>query len=138
MQGSPRSFPIRWWRAAVVAAAIALLAACGSAPTRDGKVVQAANIPAGFDIVLLADKDGQFDLDGAPLTVEDLKSAIRYRKDESLPAATVLLKRGEKQRVKKEHISSLARLGVEMGFKAYLEENDGLISELQARAPAPD
>ena len=95
--------------------------------------MQASNIPTAFDVTLLADKDGQFDFDGAPLTTEDLKGAFRYRQEESLPMATVLLKRGEKQKIKKEHISALARVAQEMKFRAYMLEADGKISELQVR-----
>lgn len=115
----------------LIALALAL-AACSSGRTR-GPVVQAANIPPHFDITLMAEKDNQFDFQDAPLTVEDLKSALRYRKEESLPMSTVLLKRGEKQRVSKTHINNLVTIAQEMGFTAYLLEKGGQIAELQAR-----
>ncbi|MFI4970835.1 MAG: hypothetical protein ACHP7D_11570 [Lysobacterales bacterium] len=108
-----------------------LLAACGHRGTKPD-ALQNANVPAGFDVTLVADKDSQFDYDGAPLTEEDLKSALRYRQEGSLPMSTVLLKRGEKQKVKNEHLIALARLAYQMKFKAYVQEKDGSVSELRA------
>lgn len=126
------SFPIgSFLRPAAIVLAVALLASCGGHGAAKIDAVQAANIPADFDVTLLADKDNQFDYDGAPLTSEDLKSAFRYRQEESLPMSTVLLKRGEKQKIRKEHISTLARIAMQMKFKAFMLEGDGKISELQ-------
>ncbi|GAA0704418.1 hypothetical protein [Dokdonella soli] len=122
---------------AALVLATTLVAACGMFGRNKADTVPAANIPAGFDVTILADKDNQFDFDGAPLTAEDLKSAFRYRQEESLPMSSVLLKRGEKQKVKNEHIVALARLAYEMHFKAYLEEKGG-ISELQAQMKDSD
>lgn len=124
------------WKLLALVAAAVLLAACGKGRTK-ADFVPSEDIPAGFDVTLLADKDNQFDYDGAPLTVEDLRSALRYRKDESLPMSTVLLKRGEKQKVKNEHIIALARIAYQMGFKAYMEE-DGQISEIRAQLKEPE
>lgn len=125
------------WKLVALALAAMLLAACGGNRTKSA-VVQAGNIPSSFDVTILADKDGQFDYDGAPLTPEDLKGAFRYRQEESLPMATVLLKRGEKQRIKKEHEAALARLAHQMRFTAFVEESDGQISELQANIKDAD
>ncbi|MEO7431613.1 MAG: hypothetical protein ABIR62_06240 [Dokdonella sp.] len=113
-----------------------LLGAChrgGSKPD----TVPNANIPAGFDLTLIADKDTQFDLDGAPLTTEDLKSALRYRQEEALPMATILLKRGEKEKIKNEHIIALARIAYQMKFRAFIEEKDE-ISEIKAELKEAD
>ncbi len=109
---------------------IVLLAACGHDAIRPN-AVQAINIPSAFDVTLLADKDNQFDFDGAPLTPMDLRSAFRYRQEESLPMSTVLLKRGEKQKVRKQHLSALLLIAQEMHFKVYVLEKGGEISELQ-------
>jgi hypothetical protein len=118
-------------------AALALLAtgvaACGRGEVRPDQVQQAANIPASFDVTLLADKDNQFDFDGAPLTEEDLKSAFRYRQEESLPMSSVLLKRGEKQKVKSEHLISLARVAFQLKINAYVQSKNGEISEVRAQ-----
>ena len=120
-------------RLAVLMTAVVALSACGlfhhgAKPD----VVQAANIPSSFDVTILADKDNQFDLEGAPLTSEDLKSALRYRQEESLPMSTILLKRGEKQKIKAEHQVALARLAFQLKVRAFFED-DGVIAELQAR-----
>ncbi len=120
------------WRVAFVLLASAFLGACGGSRSKPD-VVQAANIPSSFDVTLMSDKDKQFDFDGAPLTAEDLKSALRYRQEEKLPMASVLLKRGEKQKVTDEHLAALARIAYEMKFKAYVKEKDGQISELRAQ-----
>ncbi len=125
-----RSFPS--FKLLVLAMALTLLTACGGGRTK-ADIVQSANIPAGFDVTITADKDNQFDFDGAPLTAEDLKSAFRYRQEQSLPMASVLLQRGEKEKVKKEHLIALARIAYQMKFKAYLKEKNGEISELQAQ-----
>ena len=88
---------VTWAALALVAFA---LAACGGRVNKE-LLAQASNIPASFDVTLIADKDNQFDYDpnggtnGAPLTEEDLRSALRYRKEQNLPCATVIVKRGE-------------------------------------------
>jgi hypothetical protein len=130
-----RNFSIgRFWRIGALALASLLLVACGGGKTKPDSVVQPENVPASFDVTLLADKDTQFDFDGAPLTAEDLKSAFRYRQEESLPMASVLLKRGDKQKVSNEHVIALARIAFEMKFNAFVLEKDGQISELRAQA----
>jgi len=115
---------------------VASMAACHRGARKED-IVQAANIPAAFDVTLIAEKDTQFDLDGAPLNAQDLQSAFRYRQEEKLPMSTVLLKRGEKQKVKTEYIIALARIAYAMKFKAYVED-DGVISEIRAQAKEPD
>ena len=119
------------WKFAVLMLAIVALAACHRGVTKPNPV-QAANIPSSFDVTLLADKDNQFDFEGAPLSSEDLESAFRYRQEQSLPMATVLLKRGEKEKVKNPQIISLARIAYQMKFKAYVLNANGEISEVQA------
>ena len=135
-----------WW-AALALLAFAL-AACGGRVNKD-LISQAANIPPSFDVTLIADKDNQFDYDpeggtnGAPLTEEDLRSALRYRKEQNLPCATIIVKRGEKERIKNEHIIGLARVAYQLKMRAFMQAKDGTISELVAQAktdenaPAP-
>jgi hypothetical protein len=110
-----------------------VVAACGGRVNKD-LVTQAANIPASFDVTLIADKDNQFDYDGAPLTEEDLRSALRYRKEQNLPCSTVLVKRGEKERIKNEHIIALARVAYQLKMRAFMQAKDGTISELVAQS----
>jgi len=115
--------------------AAALMSACWrGGGTKDGVVRQAENIPAAFDVTVTAEKDSQFDFEGAPFTSEDLKSAFRYRQEASLPMSTALLKRSEKQKVKKEHEVAFARIASQMHFKAFVQDGDGVISELQLSA----
>lgn len=120
------------FKCVALALALSMLAACGGRGNAKHDIARAANIPASFDVTILADKDSQFDYDGAPLTAQDLQSAFRYRQEESLPMSSVLLKRGEKQKVKAEHETALARIANQMKFKAFVEEKNGEISELQA------
>ena len=124
------------WKFVVLSLATLLLAACWGGRTKPN-TVKSADVPAAFDVTLIAAKDNQFDYDGAPLTEEDLKSALRYRQEQSLPMSSVLLKRGEKEKVKKEHIISLARVAFQMHFKAFLEEKNGEISQILAQAKEP-
>lgn len=125
-----RSFSIRsFWRLVALALAIGLLAACGGHATKPD-AVQAGNIPSSFDVTVLAEKDGQFDYEDAPLTSEDLKSAFRYRQEESLPMATVLLMPGEKK-IKNEHMVALARIAAQLKIKAFMLEKNGQVTELQ-------
>jgi hypothetical protein len=132
------------WLAALVCAAALVLSACGGRGVSKDLLAQAGNIPASFDVTLIADKDNQFDYDGAPLTEEDLRSALRYRKDQNLPVATVIVKRGEKERIKNEHIIALARVAFQLNIRAFMQAKDGTISELRAQlkddesAPKPE
>ena len=105
------------------------IVACGSGGKPDN--VRAGNVPASFDVELIAGKDDQFDYMEAPLTAQDLRGALNYRKEEGKPMATVLLKRGEKQKVKDSHVVALARIAVDLRFKAFIEEKDGSISEIR-------
>jgi hypothetical protein len=121
------------WPAALVCAAAVALAACGGRVNKD-LVTQGSNIPPSFDVTLVADKDNQFDYDGAPLTEEDLRSALRYRKEQNLACDTVIVKRGEKERIKNEHIIALARVAYQLKMRAFMQAKDGTISELVAQA----
>jgi hypothetical protein len=130
-------------RRIVTWAALALfafaLAACGGRVNKE-LLAQASNVPASFDVTLIADKDNQFDYDpsggtnGAPLTEEDLRSALRYRKEQNLACETIIVKRGEKERIKNEHIVSLARVAFQLKMRAFMQAKDGTISELVAQA----
>ncbi len=116
-------------RIVVVAMLLALLAACGGKGAKPDAV--AGDVPSQFDVVLVAEKDDQFDYREVPLSVEELRSALRYRQEQGQSTSTVLLKRGEKQKVKDSHVVALARIAVEMKFTAYVQEKDG-ISRIQA------
>ncbi|MCQ4164971.1 hypothetical protein [Tahibacter harae] len=111
------------------------LSACGGRARPDH--IAAPDIPPSFDVTLIADKDGQFDLDGATLSEEDVKGALRYRRDQNNAARTVLLKRGEKQKVTGRHITGLARVGFELKARTFLQEKEGgEITEVRGEAAA--
>lgn len=109
---------------------LAVVVAACSRGTRSDPTHIAAAVPTSFDVTLVADKDNQFDYQNVPLTAEDLRAALNYRKEQGLPMATVLLKRGEKNRIKDTHIVALARIAVALGFTSYLE-GKGEINEIQ-------
>lgn len=126
------------WLTALLCAAAILLSACGGHRAKKDMIVGNANVPASFDVTLIADKDNQFDYDGAPLTEEDLRSALRYRKDQNLPVATIILKRGEKEKIKNEHIISLARVAYQLNLRAFMQDKDGETSEVKATPKEDD
>lgn len=123
-------------RVALIALSAALaLTACGGR-TRPNTVA-APNIPATFDITLVADKDGQFDLDGATLSEEDVKGHLRFLRDQNKPAQSVFLKRDGKQKVTERHIQGLARIGLELKVRTYLQEKENLeITEVRTESAA--
>lgn len=128
----PPVLDLRRWRFVPLALLLLGLAACfGGA--RNEELVRSEDVPTEFDVVLLAEKDDQFDFTGVPLTAEALRDAMRYRKDESLPLRSVLLKRGEKQKVTDTHILSLMRVAHELGFRAWVQQK-GEIGEIRAQA----
>lgn len=107
-----------------------LIGACARGLKTDATMAP-VNIPASFDVTLTAAKEFQFDYQEVPLTPESLRAALNYRKDQSLPMSTVLLQRGEKQKVTEQHIVSLAQISVALGFTAYVKEDDE-INEIRA------
>ena len=109
----------------LLALLLGALAACGRDDIKSGTSV-AGSAPAQYDLVVRADKDGQFDLEGATLTAEDLRGHIRYRNEPgNAPVHTILLKPGEKEKIKKEHLLALASIARDLKIKAYVEDNDG-------------
>ena len=106
------------------------IGACAKGTKTDATLAQ-VNLPASYDVTLTAAKDTQFDYQDVPLTPESLRSALNYRKDQSLPMSTVLLKRGEKQKVTDKHVVELARISVALGFTAYVQDGDK-IDEIRA------
>jgi hypothetical protein len=107
-----------------------LIGACAKGLKTDATMAP-VNVPANFDVTLVAAQEFQFDYQDVPLTPESLRAALNYRKDQSLPMNTVLLKRGEKQKVTDRHIVTLAQISVALGFTAYVQEDDE-INEIRA------
>lgn len=101
----------------------AVVAACGGRARPD--TVAAPDVPSAYDLTAVADKDGQYEVEGATLSEEDFKGALRYRRDQNNPVKTILLKRGEKQKVTDAHIAGIARIGLELRVRTFLQEKDG-------------
>ena len=113
-----------WLRTAAIALVLGLLAACHRGAVREGTAM-VANVPTKFDITVSAAKDGQFDLDGATLTRQDLTSHLRYLVDIGKPAHTILLQPGEKNNIKQQHITSLAIVCRDEHVTGYVKDEDG-------------
>jgi hypothetical protein len=128
--------PIRPLRLVALVFIVVGLAACARG-TRSDAARAPLNVPSSFDVVLTTEKDDQFDYQDVPLTGPDLRAALNYRKEQSLPMKTVLLKRGEKNRIKDSHIVVLARIAVALGFTAYLDDK-GEISEIRTTTTSED
>jgi hypothetical protein len=104
---------------------IALLAACGGRDAIKNGTTEAGDVPASYDLSVKADKDGQFDFDGATLTVEDLRGHIRYLSEVGKPVHSILLSPGEKEKVKNIHVAALASICRDLKITAYVQDNDG-------------
>lgn len=112
----------------------AALAACGGRDEikKGTSDIAASNAPTTFDLTVAADKDNQFDLDGATLTAEDLRGHIRYRNEPGhQPVHTILLKTGEKEKIKNTHIAALAGIARDLKIAAYVRDNDGHLKIIQ-------
>jgi hypothetical protein len=110
------------------------LAACGGRDEikKGTSDIPASNAPTTFDLTVAADKDNQFDLDGATLTAEDLRGHIRYRNEPGhQPVHTVLLKTGEKEKIKNTHVAALAGIARDLKLEAYVRDNDGHLKVIQ-------
>ena len=116
----------------IFALLLGALAACGRDEIKRGTTDVAANVPAQYDLTIRADKDGQFDLEGATLTAEDLRSHIRYRNEPgNQPVHTLLLKPGEKEKIKNTHVTVLASIARDLKITAYVDDNDGHLKVIQ-------
>lgn len=122
---------------ALVTAVFALLAGACAKGLKTDATLAPVNLPASFDVTLTAAKEFQFDYQDVPLTPESLQAALNYRKDQSLPMKTVLLKRGEKQKVTDRHITTLAQISVALGFTAFVQDEDE-IDEIRATVKDPE
>ena len=116
---SPRTTFIRATLASGVLAAGMLLAGCNGNVRSGGPVV--ANVPLHYDMTLEAYKNGQFLLDGALLSPEDLASHFRYLDEQKKLPKTVLLKPSSESGVKDTQLRWFAGLQVTFGFKGYAE-----------------
>jgi hypothetical protein len=92
------------------------------------------NVPVNYDMVLEAAKDGQFILDGATLSPEDLGGHFRYLKDQKQLPKSVLLKDGPDQKVKNGQLEYFAALQLSFNFTGYVERK----GKLQLLSAVPD
>lgn len=125
--------PFRALRTLALAALLAALAACSSNAVKDNAAAAPANAPQQYDLVVLSDKDGQFDFDGATLNAEDLRSHIRFRNETNQPVHTLLLKRGEKQKITNDHVAGVAGVARDLKVDAYVLDNDGKLKTIAIR-----
>ena len=118
-------------RIAAIAMIISLLAACGGRDAIKNGTMTATNVPNQFDVTLEAAKDGQFDLEGATLTRQDLGSHIRYLAEVNKPVHTMVLQRGEKQNIKDQHVTALASVCRDAKITCYVRQDDGTLKVIQ-------
>ena len=128
---SHRTTFIRAGLASGVLAVGMLLAGCNGNVRSGGPVV--ANVPLHYDMTLEAYKNGQFLLDGALLSPEDLASHFRYLDEQKKLPKTVLLKPSSESGVKDTQLRWFAGLQVTFGFKGYAEL-DGKLTVVNAQA----
>jgi len=84
------------------------------------------NVPHQYDMTLEAAKDGQFILDGATLSFDDLGGHFRYLADQKQLPKTVLLKDGPDTKVKNAHLEYFAGLQLSFHFTGYVEHKGKL------------
>ncbi|HXS73031.1 MAG TPA: hypothetical protein VN725_03225 [Rhodanobacteraceae bacterium] len=84
------------------------------------------NVPHQYDMTLEAAKDGQFILDGATLSFDDLSGHFRYLADQKQLPKTVLLKDGPDTKVKNAHLEYFAGLQLSFHFTGYVEHKGKL------------
>jgi hypothetical protein len=128
---SHRTTFIRATLASGILATGMLLAGCNGNVRSGGPVV--ANVPLHYDMTLEAYKNGQFLLDGALLSPEDLASHFRYLDEQKKLPKTVLLKPSSESGVKDTQLRWFAGLQVTFGFKGYAEL-DGKLTVVNAQA----
>jgi hypothetical protein len=116
----------------LLAILLGAIAACGGRDEIKKGTAEVTNAPSQYDLTVRADKDGAFDLEGATLTPEDLRSHIRYRNEPgNQPVHTILLKPGEKEKIKNTHVAGLASIARDLKIKAYVEDNDGRLKIIE-------
>jgi len=118
-------------RIALLALLAAMLAACGGGEDLKKGTTEVTSVPTQYDLTVLADKDGQFDFDGATLTAEDLRGHIRYLDESGHTVKTIMLKRGEKEKIKNTHVAAMAGMSRDLKITCYIEDNDGHLKVIQ-------
>ena len=109
----------------LLALLIGALAACGGHDEIKKGTSDTTEAPAAYDLTVGADKDGQFDFDGATIDRETLRSHIRYLNESGRTVHTILLHPGEKEKIKNTHVGELAGIARDLHVTAYVKDNDG-------------
>lgn len=110
---------------------LAVLAACGRDKIKEGTTADPSVSPTQYDLTVRADKDGQFDLEGATVDTQTLRDHIRYRNEAGQPVRTILLKRGEKEKVTNAQVAGLAGIARDLKVEAYVLDNDERLKLIQ-------
>ena len=118
-------------RVLLLALLAAGLGACGGRDDLKKGTTEVTSVPTQYDLTVLADKDGQFDFDGATLTAEDLRGHIRYLDESGHAVKTIMLKRGEKEKIKNTHVAAMAGMSRDLKITCYIEDNDGHLKVIQ-------
>ena len=124
MQKVHFSLSLKWLLPLLVAAA---LAACGGSSELKRHSSDAV-APPSYDISLLADKDGQFEFDGATIDKETVRGHVRYLNETGRQVHSIFLKRGEKEKVTNAHILALSSIARDLKLDVYVQDNDGKLS----------
>lgn len=122
---------VRFVQILLLALSIGLLAACGGRDAINKGTSDATNAPVTYDLTVAADKDGQFEYQGASLTREDLAGHIRYLDETGKPVHSLLLVSGEKQKIKTDHVAALAGICRDLKITGYVRDNDGHLKVIQ-------
>ncbi|MGH8212583.1 MAG: hypothetical protein ACREPP_05060 [Rhodanobacteraceae bacterium] len=101
-----------------------VLAGCYGRVRSGGESV--VDVPQQYDMTLEAAKDGQFILDGATLSFDDLGGHFRYLADQKQMPKTVLLKDGPDADVKNIQLEYFAGLQLSFHFAGYVQHGDKL------------
>ncbi|HEY3520399.1 MAG TPA: hypothetical protein VGK80_05085 [Rhodanobacteraceae bacterium] len=101
-----------------------VLAGCYGRVRSGGESV--VDVPQQYDMTLEAAKDGQFILDGATLSLDDLGGHFRYLADQKQLPKTVLLKDGPDADVKNAQLEYFAGLQLSFHFTGYVQHKDKL------------
>jgi hypothetical protein len=116
---------------ALLALFLAAASACHHDDIKPGTTSDVTAAPTQYDLTVRADKDGQFEYEGATLNVEDLRGHIRYLNESGQPVKSILLKRGEKEKITNQHVAGLAGIARDLKIQAFVLDNDNRLKVIQ-------
>src|SRR5690348_18145103 len=96
------------------------------------------NVPVHYDMVLEAAKDGQFILDGATLSFDDLGGHFRYLKDQKQLPKSMMLKDSSDVKVKNAQLEYFASLHLRLNLTGIGEHKrkQQLLSRVEDKSEA--